>query len=284
METTRTASVREEIIDPSIENARSEDCNLSILLSEDGLVFSILRNDLKKFIVLGDYVHDPAQENKQALFYFKQQLKGKFANYAIGFDTPKFTVVPLALFQQDALESYASFQFERDGDESLLYDEIPGIGLVIVYAVPNDMKALLAEHFQGIMFRHSAYFGLSYYAALYKNQPGEHIHLNVWDGTATIYVVDNGQIQLCTQFSFQSNEDLLYFVLNVYEQIGLNPERVPLKVSGNMHKKLDSWDLLEKYIRYVELEKRPVGYQYSHEFSTLPDHKYNRIFQAATCV
>ena len=58
METTKTLNVKTELIDPSIENAKPENCNLSILFQRDGLVFSILRNDVGKYIVLGEYETD----------------------------------------------------------------------------------------------------------------------------------------------------------------------------------------------------------------------------------
>ena len=284
METTKTPSVRQERIDPSIENVKSEDCNLSILLSENGLVFSILRNDLKKFIVLGDYKLESDQADKAQLFSFKEQLKGEFQEYAIGYQTPKYGLVPLTLFKPEELSTYAKFQFVLDDGEQLAYNELSAQGLVIIYAISSKIKRLLEEHFHGILYRHAAYFGITYYTALYKNQPGEHIHLNVWGQTAEFYVIMNGQLQLCTQFNFESNEDLLYFTLNVYEQLGLNPEKVPLKASGEMDKDLESWQLLEKYVRFVELEKPPAGVQYSHEFQSIAEHRYNRIFQAAACV
>lgn len=284
METTKTPSVRQERIDPSIENAKSEDCNLSILLSENGLVFSILRNDLKKFIVLGDYLLESDQGDKAQLFSFKKQLKGEFQEYAIGYQTPKYCLFPLTLFKPEELTTYAKFQFSVEEGDELAYDELSAQGLVIIYAISSEVQLLLEENFHGIIYHHAAYFGITHYTSLYKNQPGEHIHLNIWGQTAEYYVIINGKLQLCTQFNFESNEDLLYFTLNVYEQLGLNPEQVPLKASGEMDRHFESWRLLEKYVRFVELEKRPTGFQYSHEFQSIEEHRYNRIFQAAACV
>ena len=85
-----------------------------------------------------------------------------------------------------------------------------------------------------------------------------------------------------TRFDFESNEDVLYFILNVYEQLDFNPEVVPVKLSGEIVKGAAVWQLLEKYIRFVKLEQRPNG-QYSHEFKVVPEHRYNRVFQAAQC-
>ncbi len=284
METTKTPSVRAEKIDPSIENAHSENCNLSILLNKGGLVFSILRKDANKFIVLGDYALPEGETDISNLFYFKNQLSGEFCGYSIGVQTPKFTLVPKALFSSDNVAEFAAFQFEKEEGEVLQFDEIAEHGVVVVYAIPDVLKQHIEMHFHGVDFHHASYFTISYFLNLYKNQPGEHIHAHVWDKVVEVFAVNNGKLVLCSQFGFQSDEDLLYFILNAYEQLGLNPENVPLKVSGELEKHFESWRLLEQYIRFVEIENRPTDVQYSHEFKALSKHKYNRVFQAATCV
>ena len=78
METTKTPSVRTETIDPSIENALPENCTMSILFQEDGLVFSILRNDLQKFIVLGEY--ELKNQNTAIFRMMKEVSAPKFTN------------------------------------------------------------------------------------------------------------------------------------------------------------------------------------------------------------
>ena len=284
METTKTPNVRAEEIDPAIENANSEECNLSILMNADGLVFSILRNDVPKFIVLGDYQRKKDAVDIASLFNFKSQLQGDFANYSIGYSTPKFAVVPQTLFDSSKLKEYASFQFELNEDEELYYDELSTHGIVVVFSIPNDVKEHLENNFHGVSFNHSASFGISYYLNLYKNIPGQHIHANCWAGNVELIAINNGKLLLSTVFSYETNEDLLYYILNVFEQLEMNPETVPLKISGELEKHFESWRLLEKYIRFVEVEDRPANYQYSHEFKNLPEHRYNRVFQAATCV
>ena len=283
METTKIPSVRTETIDPSIENALPENCTMSILFQEDGLVFSILRNDLQKFIVLGEYELKNQNAEIESLFYFREQLQGAFAKYTIAFGSTHFTIIPAPLFNANNLAEYANFQFDA-ALEDLRYDSLSTPGLVIVYSVPKEIQQFVDVNFLGAKIKHTSSYTISHYTNLYKNKPGEHLHVQIWHNKVEIIAIKNGKLLLINSFSFETDEDLLYFILNVYEQLELNPESVPLKVSGELEKGSESWNLLLTYIRFVETEERMANYVYSHEFKAFVNHRYNRVFQAATCV
>lgn len=282
METTKTLNVKTELIDPSIENANPENCNMSILFQRDGLVFSILRNDLGKYIVLGEYESDALNPDSAALFSFQDQLQGPFAAVQLGFYTSKYTLVPLSLFSATDASAFGAFQFALADDEVLRVDELNTHGMALLYAVPKTIMRLADDIFGKHVLHHAAYFTISHFLDLYKNKPGEHIHAHLWRQHVEVTVIKNGRLISSNSFNFQTDEDVLYYILNIYEQLELNPESVPLKVAGEILKGTTRWQLLEKYIRFVEVEKRPE-LQYSHEFRAVPEHKYNRVFQAALC-
>lgn len=282
METTKTLNVRAEKIDPSIENANPENCNLSILFKQDGLIFSILRNDVGKYIVLGEYTIQDSPHALTELFSFYNQFTDKFLNVNLAYSGSKFALVPATLFRSGEASTYVQPQFEVAADEVLRVDELPTHQLVVIYAVPRNVAEFAAANFGPQVLKHSAYFAISYYLDAYKNKPGEHFHINLWHKRIEVIAVRNGRLLFCSQFDFESDEDVAYYVLNCYEQLALNPETVPLKISGELEKGTAIWELLEKYIRFVEAEAKPVG-QYSHEFKSLSNHRYNRIFQTAQC-
>jgi len=53
---------------------------LSILFKQDGLIFSILRNDVGKYVVVGEYSIQNSPEALPELFGFYNQFTGKFLN------------------------------------------------------------------------------------------------------------------------------------------------------------------------------------------------------------
>lgn len=284
METTKTLTVRSEIIDQSIENALPENCTMSILFKKDGLVFSVLRTDTQKFIVLGDYHLAAPAENYAELFQFKTRLEGTFASYQIGFQGPDFIILPAPLFQADQIQKYAKFQFSLSENYIVKYDEIAQHQLVVVYSVPQVALRESQTYFNNAEVKHAVSLEIEFYLSNYKNKPGQHAFIHVFGNQISVLILANGTLQLANQFTWKTNEDLLYFVLNCFEQLGLNPEEVPLKIAGELDKTNPCWELLRTYFKIVEGEKKPENFQYSHQFNLLNQHKYNRVFQAATCV
>lgn len=253
---------------------------MSILFQQDGLIFSILRKDFKKFIVLCEYL---STSNLASLFSFRERIAGNFAAVNLAFAGEKVTLVPLSLFKADDALALAKFQFEVDANETLMVDELKHHGIAVLYAINKEWLAIVEKHFDNAKINHAASFVIEHYMNNYKNKPGEHIFANIWHQKAEVVVIKNSKLHLYNIFDYQTDEDLLYAILNVYEQIPLSPETVPLKLSGQVKRNADAWQLLETYIRYVEPEAKPDGYQYSHEFKTPEAHQYNRIFQIGTC-
>lgn len=279
---TKTLLVKNEIIDPSIAHARTENCNMSILFTKDGLVFSILRNDVGKFIVLGEYQLQSA-ENQTNLFEFKNRLPGDFNLVNLGYFGTNMALFPSTLFDASDLQTIANFHFNIQPDEVVQYEEIKPHGMVVVYTLPKTLLQAAKSAFPQLDVVHAGGFTTAYYLNEYKNKPGDHLHVHLWKQHAEICVIRNGKLLLYNIFEYITQEDLLYIILNVFEQLELNPETLPLKLSGEIEKATGPWPLLETYIRFVELENRPTNYQYSHEFKGTPTHKYNRVFQTATC-
>jgi hypothetical protein len=231
---------------------------------------------------LGEYAIEPSAGTLAALFSFYEQLKGGFLNLNLAYCGAKFTLIPATLFSKDEAHIYAQTQFEIGEDEVLRIDELRTHQLVILYTVPRVVDGFIGTTFGHQAMRHSAYFTISYFLDAYKNKPGEHFHANFWHQNLEVLAITNARLTLFSQFAYETNEDVAYYILNCYEQLGLNPETVPLKVSGEIEKGSETWVVLEKFIRFVELENRPTS-QYSHEFKSLPAHQYNRIFQIAQC-
>lgn len=251
---------------------------MSILFEKDGLVFSILRNDFKKFIVLGEY----GIGNISELFSFRERIPGEFGVVNMAFRGGKVTLIPKSLFEAVLATQFASFQFDVE-DEIILFDELQHQDLVVLYSIPQSLKQLADNAFGNGKIKHAGSFSIEYYLSKYKNKPGEHMFANLWHNKVEVTVIKNGELVLYNIFDYQTNEDLLYALLNVYEQLPMSPEIVPLKLSGEIKKESDAWKLLETYIRYVEAEQRPEAYQFSHEFKLMAPHIYNKIFQIATC-
>jgi hypothetical protein len=98
-----------------------------------------------------------------------------------------------------------------------------------------------------------------------------------------VTAIEKGVLTLHNVFKYHSQEDFIYFILSVFEQLKFNPETTPILLSGWITALNTEVAVLKKYIRNVEWEERPVEFGYSYTFSGSAKHTFNRLFQQSLC-
>ncbi len=77
------------------------------------------------------------------------------------------------------------------------------------------------------------------------------LHTDFFD----IACVGDGKLKLYNTFQYANENDLLYYIVFVYNQAGLDTLKIPLLLSGELSSKLSYFDLIKQYIpetRYDE--------------------------------
>jgi hypothetical protein len=69
----------------------------------------------------------------------------------------------------------------------------------------------------------------------------------------------------------------------VYEQFKLNPESIPLSISGNMTEDSDIFKYIYRYIRLVSFISAPSYFRLGQEFTGVPQHFYFDLFSIKLC-
>ena len=69
-----------------------------------------------------------------------------------------------------------------------------------------------------------------------------------------IIAIENGALQLANSFFQTGKEDIAYYLLFVAESLGLNPEQIPLTLSGNVSIGDEIWNTLNDYWKDISIE------------------------------
>ena len=74
-----------------------------------------------------------------------------------------------------------------------------------------------------------------------------HVQMDQFD----CVVVKNGRTELCNTYSYKTSEDFIYYVLFCIEQLGLNPDTLPVIVCGDIELGDANYEILYTYIRDI---------------------------------
>ena len=122
----------------------------------------------------------------------------------------------------------------------------------LVYAV-NDKVIGMGNRFAGYvktLHASECLWSLSDHARASDRQRGL-VMAEVQNYTLDILVIANDRIRLLNRYRLQDPSDFIYHTLNTMRQLELDPESVPVYLSGIIHDQHELRRLLQKYIRNV---------------------------------
>lgn len=264
--------------------------SLSIQLSLDGFSFSFLNTDSNKYLAFESYTIkgiEDYEELAKELGDLLDQLdviKRRFNRINILFEGSKSSLVPQALFDENALRDYFKFSHKLNYDEDVRFDKLSNLQAYNVYALPKPILELIKARFINYNIQHSLSSLIEALLIKFKNQEiSDRVYVNVRPSYIDILFIQNSKLLFSNSFKYKTSEDLAYFLLNALEQLQLNPETIDLYLMGEIDKSSQHYELLYKYIRNIEFMERNDFFIYSYALDELPSHYFYNLLNANTC-
>ena len=194
--------------------------------------------------------------------------------------TPVYTLVPSGLYKAEDASEILALHFGGSGKNSS--QAVRCIDAHLLFRMPDDISEQLNK-LPASQLAHPLAAVLEAFFLQHKNREGVQVLLNRTSGFADIVVKRDRKLLLANTFSSPAPADVLYHVLNVYEQLRLNPEQDPLVLAGEITKEGALYRLLREYFPDPELAARPAVADYSYIFDSLASHSYYSLFSQVLC-
>ncbi len=268
--------------------------HLSIRHSQDGLSFCILDLDYNKYIYLesipfkeeytimedyADYINSLLVGNE----IFNKQYKSLYFMTV----SPKVTLLPSELAKTGNLKNIYEFNQERGELDELHVNSIKSgqHDLSILFIVHNYIATnLLDQHSNVKFFSQSTPFIREALEKSRKDYGKNKVYINVQPTFFDIVVIKSGQLIMYNNFKFYDENEFVYYILNVYKQLLLDPLKDELILSGEISKKSDHYKLLSVYVANRRIDKPNDCFTYSYTFNSIPTYYFINFFNLYNCV
>jgi len=276
--------------DKALSKEASKYCRLSIQFSQDGFSFCVFDINRNKYCGLEVYdFHNVStiivlNAILTELIQTSDWFKAGFEKTEIIFETPKSTLVPVALFDHNHVADYLKLNHPPDLGEVIGNDLLRQLDAENVFSMPETLLTTFREFFPGAGIHHFSSSLIESLLIRYKYQDANPIvFTNVRKSWLDILVINKGKLQFFNSFRYKEKEDFVYFLIFVFEQLNLNPESVELKLMGEIPKVSPLFDLTYRYIRNVGFVERSNGTLYSYIFDEIPHHYYFNLLNLQHC-
>ncbi len=266
-----------------------QDCEIYHLLAHyDGftLRFGVLDVGTQVIIGLGSVVRNEKFESVDFLhqqFVHHEILKEEYKYAALSISGLPDTLIPTAYFDEEKSKQVLAFS-TGSVKEDLTFLSIPKMSATLIYSSDTSLSdVFLKKHPYGRIFLNS---GLLIESMLRtnRNDRKQKIYLDIRKDSFDLFAFDKGKLVIYNQFDAETENDLLYHVLNTAQQINFDIHDTTVLVSGDIEQGDAIYQLLVQYIKNLELNSGLDDYEFGLNLKNIPIHSYMSLLNLSVCV
>jgi hypothetical protein len=277
------------LLDETLDINITKSYYLSIQIDLNGFSFCLLDTIRNKYVALKhfslDHLAEDPGKNIRAVFEQDEFLKREFKGSKMIYTTRQSTLVPEPLFNKENVTDYFSFNHSLDNNNyQIFFNRLKHAEVYAVFAVPEHVISVVQEYLPSVKIFHQSVPLIENIFLNRRNRKDQLIaYLNISDKLFDIVVIDDKKLNLHNCFSFQDENDLLYFTLYVFEQQKLDPGNTEIILSGRITKTMKQYEVLRKYIRHIRFDTPNTQFTYSYTFNDIPSHTYLNLLNLYPC-
>lgn len=267
---------------PSVLSIVTEKSNLFIEISRSGIVYTVENESDKAFTGISAYNFEKQNSpielstELQQLFINTSLLNNCFAKTVIFLSLPECLKIPADLYKKEEAGNLMTKVYGDLYEQLLFADELSSKNIITVYRVPLLLYNTVLEQFPSAVFMHQDTLLIRTLA-----DHGTEFKVLFYPGSFVAAVSKDGKLQLVQHFNFQTEEDVIWHLLNISERLGITDKS--LTIGGMIDEKSTLYGELYKYFREIKMFSLPEGIDFDEEIKELPQHFFSPLFRAALC-
>ena len=264
------------LIDETFNSLNSEHYKLTIQILPDGYSYTMLDSVRKKYVLLKHYQINKSENSLIDLISVINKddlLKLKFDSSRAFVFTKEATIFPNSFLQKDKTSHYTNFNFgESKNSEDFVCKS--SFDSNIAFSIPNSIKEVLSSLNCAIFYPHAITVLFEAQKDCLQKDNLSGVYLALLNNNAQIVVIKDSKLQLFNTFHFQTDEDLCYFIVYLFDLFQFDKENIPVIISGITQKNDTRIIKIEQFIKKIQYSKSSSQFIYSYRFNEIPQHHF----------
>ncbi len=238
-------------IDSYINNS-----SLAIHINESWVIFCLFNNHKLSSLNKVRFLHEKKSTFilKTIKKYIKSFSKENVpSEVKLIYYNKKSTLVPSTLFDHKNSLNYLSYNTLINIDDIAANDQILNQEINNVYIPNTEINNFIFDKFKTFDFFHYSSLVIEKVSNELTQNFSEKVFVNINDGFIDILFFKDKKLVFYNSYDYNSNEDILFYLLFCFSELKLNPDKIHTVFSGSIDLDSKLYELIYTYVRNVEL-------------------------------
>jgi Protein of unknown function (DUF3822) len=228
----------------------------------------------------GYFTVDTDDNEYKSFFDVQEVFKKRYRLSALAYDTVETVLIPSELFKIEDLQLHLQATNGHAIQSALVSELVSDWQLHTVYRLPSVVQSAVKSKFVN---------GQSWHinTVMLKNhllQEAASIEIDFKTEAFSLLVFEKNKLLLAQTFSYNTPEDVLYYLLRCCRELNIPKDKVSLSLSGLIEKDSAVYRELYKYFIHIEFDNLYGQVKLSEALQVHPVHYYSTISKLAACV
>lgn len=195
----------------------------------------------------------PYLQTLRDLFREHPFLSYPYAAVRIVTSEPNYTLVPEAIYEDEAKERLYRFTFATPV-ETVAVQPMSALESVLLFGLRRDMHEFITQTQPTAHWEHALASLLLRWHERSLRALHAHMYAVVQDRTMDVACFDRGTLRFVNRFEVENHDDIMYYLLYVWKQLSLNQRNDSLTLSAVTSVAFDLKEKLQTYLKDVRVE------------------------------
>ena len=163
------------------------------------------------------------------------------------------TLVPSTLFDHKNSLNYLKYNTSINIDDIAANDQVLDHEINNVYIPNTEINNFIFEKFKTFDFFHYSSLIIEKISNELAEKFSEKVFVNINDGFIDILFFKDKKLMFYNSYDYNSDEDILFYLLFCFSELKLNPDEIHTVFSGSIDLDSKLYELIYTYVRNVEL-------------------------------
>jgi Protein of unknown function (DUF3822) len=276
-----------EIKDDRFDSNKIAESHLLIEVSRDRFRFAIHHSEHDIIMWLEDYhIFTLLNENQllKTLKNIYQQHPFLSANYwktiRLAVNANNFTLIPDEYYEANEAAKYLNFAAGKNlSEKEQIFDfKHSRFGAVSIFGVEKELINWFKEMYPARKITPVPVLA-SIIEGIIQDRNNNGLHLYFEDNYITILYFKEAKLNFCNRFQFRTSHDMVYHVLFVMNELGLQTE-MQVTFYGEITSFSEGYIQLSESLKDIRFALNPTKIRFSQYFDDLPEHRYYTLFSS----